>query len=174
MMLSGGAGRLVSLVAWVLLAGCSDPRLAELDRRLAALRDDPGAVPSFESLAIPESGVVEYRPSEKRSPFRPEAPDASPDASAGSPGVPRAGRHRERLEAYALDALDLVGTLTMRGESSALFREPGGRVRRLRVGHHLGRDHGRILSITSTSVLLVERVMVQGDWVQRHRELTLE
>lgn len=173
-MLPGESRRLFLFVACVLITGCSDPRLDELDRRLAALRDDPGAAPSFESPVIPEPDVVNYLPLEKRSPFRPRALDSAREASVDSSIMPRAGRQRDRLEAYALDALDLVGTLTVRGESSALFREPGGRVRRLRVGHHLGRDHGRILGITSTSVLLVELVMMQGTWVERHRELTLE
>lgn len=158
----------------VLIAGCSDPRLAELDRQLTALRNEPGPAPSFEPVVIPGHDGVDYRPVESRSPFQPRALDAAREVPVNSQVMPKADRQREPLEAYALSELTLVGTLTVSGEPSALIKEPGGQVRRLRVGNYLGLNHGRIVDITSSTVLLVELVVEQGSWVERNRQLSLD
>lgn len=174
MMTPGGVVHLFLLAACVLITGCSDPQLAELDRQLATMRNDPGPEPSFESPAIPDHEVVTYLPSGARSPFQPGTFDAVREVPVGSQVMPRADRQREPLEAYALGELDLVGILIVGSEPSALIKEPGGLVRRLRVGNYLGLDHGRIVGITSSSVLLVELVVEQGAWVERNRQLSLD
>lgn len=169
-----GVARLLLPIAGMLIAGCSDPRLGELDRQLAALRNDPGPLPSLELPGIPDHDVVNYLPSESRSPFQPRELDAPREVPADSLVMPRVDRQREPLEAYALSELDLVGTLTVGSQPSALVKEPGGQVHRLRIGNYLGLNHGRIVSITSSSILLVELVVEQGAWVERNRQLTLD
>lgn len=174
MTIFGRTMRLLLPAAGILIAGCSDPRLGELDRQLAALRNDPGPLPPLELPGIPGRDVVNYLPSESRSPFQPRELDAPREVPADSLVMPRVDRQREPLEAYALSELDLVGTLIVGSEPSALIKEPGGQVHRLRVGNYLGRNHGRIVSITSSSVLLVELIVEQGGWVERNRQLTLD
>lgn len=174
MTMPGRVMRLFLLAACLLITGCGDPRLAELDRQLASMRNDSGPEPSFESPAIPDHDAVNYLPSENRSPFQPRALDAAREVPANSQSMPRAGRQREPLEAFALGELDLVGTLIVGSEPSALIQEPGGQVRRLSIGNYLGLNHGRIVGITSSSVLLVELVVEQGAWVERNRQLTLD
>ena len=173
-MMPGGGRCLFLLAVWGGITACSDPQLAELDRQLAAMRNDPMPEASFEPPAIPDHDDVSYLPSESRSPFQPRALDTAREVSVGSRAMPRADRQREPLEAYALSELDLVGTLVVGSEPSALIREPGGLVRRLRVGNYLGLDHGRIISIESSSILLVEQVVEHGVWVERNRHLTLD
>lgn len=173
-MMPGRVVRLFSLAVCVLITGCSDPELAELDRQLIALRNEPGPAPSFEPPAIPEHHNVDYRYTESRSPFQPRALDAERDVPVNSQVMPSADRQREPLEAFALSELTLVGTLAVGGEPSALIKEPGGQVRRLKIGNYLGLNHGRIVDITSSTVLLVELVMEQGAWVERNRQLSLD
>lgn len=163
-----------ALFAVTLLAGCSDARLDALDQRLASLR----AKPSGELPALPET--PDYRPvtydlAGARSPFQPERP-ATDDASAnGNDLKPDPSRPREALERFTLDSLALVGTLAIDGRSSALVRDPEGKVHRVYAGMHIGTDYGRISTISDRDIHLVEIVSNgQGGWIERRRTLSLD
>ncbi len=163
-----GAGLLVTL------AGCADPQLGALDRELSTIRSDPGPTPSVELPDIPDYDPVPYDEADRRSPFTARLPDAE-QPPVGAEGLePDLARQREPLEAHGLDQLDLVGTLTRGGQPSALIRSPDGQVHRLRVGNYMGTDFGRIVSITSSSVQLIEVVPTgRGGWIERTTQLTL-
>lgn len=157
------------------LAGCADPQLSSLDRELAAIRANPGTPEPLALPQVPSYEATPYQQGDRRSPFRPQLPE--PEAApAGDTGVaPDTERPREPLEAYPLEELALVGVLTMGGQSNALVRAPDGEVHRLRIGRHMGRDHGRIVSITSSSLQLVELVPTGGGgWVERNTHIALD
>lgn len=160
-------------IAAMLLAGCGDPRLDALDQRLASLRERPsGQLPDLPET--PEYHPVTYDQAGARSPFLPEQPEAQTRDDKGDDLAPDLSRPREALERYPLDALDLVGTLTIDGRRSALIRDPQGEVHALQVGAHAGTDFGRIVQITTDAVTLVEIVSNgQGGWVERRRSLSL-
>ncbi|MFQ3786583.1 pilus assembly protein PilP [Halomonas sp. A29] len=164
----------VVLVA-LLLVGCADPQLGELDRRLADIRDNPGTPRVLEMPEVPSYEAVPYQASDRRSPFRAQLPEPEEAPAGSSDLTPDAERAREALEAYDLEALKLVGILTMSGQTHALVRAPGGEVHRLRTGSYLGRNHGRIVSITGSTVQLVELVPTGGGgWMERTTRMALE
>lgn len=158
----------------LLLTGCADPHMDELDRDLEALRVDPGSVDLPPLVDVPTITRVTYDQADLRSPFmarRPEA-DAAPTGSAEL--APDLSRPPEPLEAFVLESLELVGTLTVGGQQTALIRAPDGEVHRVSIGSYLGTDFGRIVSITARAVQLVEVVATgQGGWIERARQLTL-
>ncbi|WP_104205008.1 pilus assembly protein PilP [Billgrantia saliphila] len=159
----------------LLLGGCVDPELGELDRRLSDIRNDPGTPPPLEMPEVPRYETVPYRESDRRSPFRPELPEPEEGPTGNSDLAPDPERPREPLEAFELESLDLVGVLTMSGESHALIEAPDGQVHRLRTGNYLGRNHGRIVSIAGASIQLVELVSTGGGgWVERTTRMALE
>ncbi|MBZ9559418.1 MULTISPECIES: pilus assembly protein PilP [unclassified Modicisalibacter] len=160
-------------VVAALLAGCGDPHLEALDQRLASLRERPsGELPNLPET--PDYQPVTYDQAGSRSPFMPERPQAQTQADEGDDLAPDLSRPREALERYPLDALNLVGTLTIDGRHSALIRDPRGEVHAIRVGAHAGTDFGRIVQITNDAVTLVEIVSNgQGGWVERRRSLSL-
>ncbi|KAA0012089.1 pilus assembly protein PilP [Billgrantia pellis] len=159
----------------LLLSGCVDPELGELDRRLSDIRNDPGTPAPLEMPEVPQHEAMPYRESDRRSPFRPELPEPEEGPTGSSNLAPDPERPREPLEAFELASLDLVGVLTMSGESHALVKAPGGEVYRLRTGNYLGRNHGRIVSIADASIQLVELVSTGGGgWVERTAQMTLE
>ncbi|WP_111412920.1 pilus assembly protein PilP [Billgrantia lactosivorans] len=165
----------MALAAGLLLAGCADPRLGELDRRLNDIRANPGAPRVLEMPEIPSYAPVPYQASDRRSPFRPQLPEPEGAPAGDSDLAPDLEREREPLEAYDLDALRLVGILTMGGQTHALVRAPEGEVHRLRPGNYLGRNHGRIVSITGSTVQLVELVPTGGGgWTERTTHMALE
>ncbi|MDX5379336.1 MAG: pilus assembly protein PilP [Halomonas sp.] len=165
----------VTLTVGLLLVGCADPRLGELDRRLSDIRANPGAPRVLEMPEVPRYESVPYEASDHRSPFRPQLPEPEQAPAGDSDLTPDFERQREPLEAYDLEALSLVGILTMRGQTHALVREPEGEVHRLRTGNYLGRNHGRIVSITDSTVQLVELVPTGGGgWMERTTRMALE
>ncbi|MBB3190784.1 pilus assembly protein PilP [Halomonas cerina] len=159
----------------VALAGCSDANLDTLERELASLRADPGVDSLLPLPPLPDTPAVDYRFADERSPFQARLPEPEALPPGESDLEPDRSRPREPLEAFDLSALELVGTLSVGGQPSALVRAPDGTVHRLRVGDHLGSDFGRIVGITGRSVQLVEIVPTgRGDWVERSTRLTLD
>lgn len=159
----------------LLLAGCADPRLGELDSRLTDIRTNPGAPRVLEMPEVPSYESIPYQASDHRSPFRPQLPEPEEVPAGSSDLAPDLERSREPLEAFDLEALRLVGILTMGGQTHALVRAPEGEVYRLRTGNYLGRNHGRIVSITDSTVQLVELVPTGGGgWMERTTNLALE
>lgn len=163
----------VTAMALMAMSGCADPQLGALDRELAGIRSHPGPTPDVELPDIPNYDTVSYLESEQRSPFAPRQVDDQREAPVEGRLAPPVDRQREPLEAYDISELELVGTLTVGGQPSALIRSPEGQVHRLQTGNYLGADHGRIIGITESSILLVELVMQRGEWVERNRQITL-
>lgn len=157
----------------LLLSGCADPQLGTLDRELADIRSNPGPTPDVQLPDIPDYESVSYLALEQRSPFVPRQVVDQHGAPSGESLSPPVDREKEPLEAYDISELNLVGTLTVGGQSSALVQSPEGQVHRLRIGNYMGADYGRIVAITESSVLLVELVMERGEWVERNRQITL-
>lgn len=164
---------LLALVPW--LGACGEGETADLERRLDALRANPGDVTLTPLPPVPVYRSVDYRVADRRSPFQARQPE-SREWPMGNAGLaPDASRPREPLEAYDLEQLDLVGTLTVGGQASALIEAPDGNVHRLRVGDRLGTDHGRIVGIDEASVQLVEIVPTgRGGWIERSTQLSLD
>ncbi|QJQ95075.1 MULTISPECIES: pilus assembly protein PilP [Halomonadaceae] len=162
-----------SLLVILGMAGCADPDIAGLDRELDALRRNPGELVVPALPEVPSYQSLSYDQGDQRSPFISRLPADNP--AAVSDGLaPDLQRPREPLEEYSLEALTLVGILTVANQPSALIKAPGGQVHRLRIGNHLGADNGRIVAITHHSVQLVELVNdARGGWMERTQQLAL-
>ncbi|MCE3026776.1 pilus assembly protein PilP [Salinicola sp. DM10] len=160
----------LALAGIALLAGCSDAHLDALEQHLQTLRQKPeGKIAALPEM--PSYAVAAYHGSAMRSPFAPagQALEALPP-----PAEPREQRERQPLEAFALENLALVGTLSVGDTPSGLIRAPDGRLYRVFVGDYLGRDQGRVVKIARRSLSLVERVRdTQGAWRERTRQLNL-
>ncbi|MCK0713480.1 pilus assembly protein PilP [Chromohalobacter sarecensis] len=164
-------GLLAVLVGMVLLNGCRDAEMTALDAHLDALRQRPEG--NIESLPpAPVYRTAHYSQVQQRSPFSAERRTQEGTAASPQGNGPDRQRPREPLERFSLERLELVGTLTVGGQPSALIRAPDGNVYRLFEGHYLGTDFGRVTAIDDAGVELVERVRDGGGaWRQRQRTL---
>ncbi|CAM3389275.1 pilus assembly protein PilP [Halomonas lysinitropha] len=168
-------GALLALL--LTLGACRDANLPELERDLEAMRVDPGQVDLEPVPPMPTYTSVNYDYADERSPFQARLPEPEelPGGGADSGLSPDESRQKEPLEAYDLSELELVGTLTVEGQPSALIQAPDGKVHRLRIGNYMGSDFGRIIGITDSSVQLVEIVPTgRGGWTERGTRLTLD
>nr|WP_286009699.1 pilus assembly protein PilP [Salinicola sp. S1-1-2] len=153
------------------LGGCVDADLDALQAHLDALRSRPqGQISPLP--AMPDYRIAHYHQRDQRSPFMADQvlPEATPEPSP----PPDAGRPRQPLESFELDRLALVGTLALGGVTSGLVAAPDGRVRRIGVGDHLGRDRGRVVSVGRRALTLVETVPDgEGGWRERTQRLSM-
>lgn len=107
-------------------------------------------------------------------PFRPRKIEA-PRQAAGSGLQPDLNRPREPLEAYPLENLRMVGTLSQKREVYALVKTPDSNLFRVRKGNYLGQNFGVITEIDEASVKLKEIVQDSvGDWTERVSTLQLQ
>jgi type IV pilus assembly protein PilP len=160
------AGAALALIA---LAGCSSD-MDKLQAQVAEIKSRPGErieplpeIKPYESFA--------YNASNMRSPFVPSAPARSDVASAVRPDAKRA---REFLEQFPLDTMQMVGTLQLQGRNYGLVQGKDGLVHRVLPGNFMGQNDGRIVSITSTRISLIEIVPDGlGGYIERPAALAL-
>ena len=82
-------------------------------------------------------------------------------------------RRKEPLEAYPLDSMTMVGSVS-RGVPTALLRVDN-LLYQVKVGDHLGQNYGRISHIDETEVKLREIVQdAAGEWIEREAALQLQ
>ncbi len=115
-----------------------------------------------------------YNVTAKRSPFDPPV-EVTHQARLGDPKIqPDRNREREYLETFGIDSLTMVGTMRKSGTYWGLVRDGSGGINRVAVGNYLGRDHGKIVSVSPTQIDLMEIVSDGlGGWLQRPRTLKL-
>lgn len=83
-------------------------------------------------------------------------------------------RRREPLEAYPLDSMGMVGSLTRSGQPYALLRVDN-LLYQVKSGDYLGQNFGRVTKITETEITLREVVQdAAGEWIERTSTLQLQ
>ena len=170
----------IRIPAWLLavsilflLAACSErPQFDEINQKLAELRDKPRGqldpVPEF-----PEPRIARYTHGQARDPFTPEQTSVAPVTARVSELTPDTQRRRHPLERWQLNELSLRGVMRRSGEVRALILTPDQELVSVQVGDYMGQNHGRIVTISSQSIRLVELVHDhQAGWQEREQELS--
>jgi type IV pilus assembly protein PilP len=83
-------------------------------------------------------------------------------------------RRKEPLEAWPLDSMSMVGSVTKQGRPYALLRVDQ-LLHQVKVGDYLGQNYGRITRIGETEITLREIVQdAAGEWIERPATLQLQ
>ncbi|MCW5588964.1 MAG: pilus assembly protein PilP [Legionellales bacterium] len=160
------------LVLCGLLSACADHEHKDLKKYVNDTLARPGT--KIEPLPkMDDYQAHEYSSSSKRSPFQPPKPKVNDkNASEIRPDV---NRPKEELEQFSLDSMAMVGTFSQNNQTWALISAPNGTIYRVRAGNYLGKDYGKIQSIESKKMVIIETISDgQGGWIHRQRELKLE
>jgi type IV pilus assembly protein PilP len=160
------------MVVAVLLAGLSacSGDIDDLRKQIADIKAQPGARVDPLPPIKPYDAFV-YKASDLRSPFIQSAPARSDLANAVRPDSKRS---REFLEQFSLDTLKMVGTLELMGKNYGLVQGKDGLVHRVLPGNHMGQNDGRIVSITSNKIAVVEIIPDGlGGYIERPAALAL-
>src|SRR5699024_10523032 len=126
----------------LLLAGCMDEK-----QNLQAFVADVRSRPSPPSKPIPPMGKYipfTYVTNHPPPPFTRVVAVPVAVNAVGNTIKPDINRPRDPLEKFQLDALKMVGSMTVGGIKYALILAPDGVVYRPTVGDYAGRDYGKI------------------------------
>ena len=158
---------LVALAA-LTLAGCGRGT-ADLETWVAEVKARPA--PPLDPLPpLRTFPPVEYTADTLRDPF--SAPVGNRDAAGPRPDP---NRRKEALEAFPLDALQMVGTIGTGADTIALVLAPDKVTYRVRVNNYLGQSDGRVASVAPERIEIVELVSDgAGGWLERQASLALD
>ena len=162
---------LTALVAALALAGCARG-LGELEQRVEEIKARKGA--PLEPLPVMKTfETFEYTAQGMRDPFSPSAEEQVVGVASGP--RPDVNRPREELENFPLDALDMVGTLGLGSDQTGLIKDPDGVIHQVRADNYMGKNFGRITSISESQIELVELIPNGvGGWIERQASISLD
>lgn len=114
-----------------------------------------------------------YDAQEIRDPFKPVV-DIEVFSGPYRGPRPDENRPREPLEEYSLDSLRMVGTLAQKESEWILVKDPDGLLHRVSIGHYMGKNYGKVISISEEEVLLLELTSdKKGGWEERDASIAL-
>jgi type IV pilus assembly protein PilP len=171
--------QLAMTVAALLLAACGASSESELRQWMTEQKSQtrPRIAPISEPKQfIPESygQVATIEPFSSQKLTQALKRDSTQAAANGALIAPELARRREALEAFPLDAMTLVGSMTQTGQPVALVKVEN-LLYQVRLGNYLGQNYGRVGKIAETEVTLREIVQdATGEWIERTATLQLQ
>ena len=163
------------VIATIGLTGCDGSEHADLQAELRELtKDAKGRVPALPAVKAYEP--VPYAVFDMVDPFGPDKIKLlnPPRTEGGQTRGPDTERPKEPLEAFPLESLKMVGTLTRDQKTWALVRADQG-LFRVRLGNYLGQNFGVITKISDGEISLKELIQDgTGDWSERVSSLLLQ
>jgi len=168
--------RLLILACVALLAGCEGEKYGDLRRELNDMTKDlRGRVDPLPQVRPYEP--VPYQAENEVDPFRPDRIEVAAAAGTGlaaSGKQPDLDRPKEPLEAFPLESIQMVGSLTQGAETHGLVKA-GPNLYRVRKGNYMGQNFGVITGIDEVQISLKELIQEgSGEWIERASALQLQ
>lgn len=168
--------RMLSVALMIGLAGCvGDNQFTDLRAQMDEIKKRPkGNIeppPEFKAYTS-----FAYSAAALRSPFSPpmevELMESTEQKAAVKPDF---DRPREALEEFGIDSLSMVGTLNKPDNVLfALVQDTGNGLHRVAVGSYMGRNHGKVITVTPQKIDVIEIVSDgQDGWIERPRTIAL-
>lgn len=165
---------IIGLTLMVSLVGCkanddSIPQFIAQAHQQAEAKVEPL---SEQSEFVAEAFVM----TSARIPFlrpRPELGQPSDDLNQAC-WQPELRSYRAPLESFPLEQLSMRGVMGDNNQLWALVYTPDGKLAKVREGHYLGLNHGKILKVSQKGVD-IEEILPDGEgcWLKRPMKLTL-
>lgn len=162
--------RLLIVVFIGLLAACTPEEGDDLDQFIAT------AANNMSKTVPPLPEVLPYTPLQYNVDGVLDDPFRARKAVAGGSLQPNTDRPREPLEAFPLESLAYVGSMSKRSAKYALIKTPEEALQQVRVGNYLGPNFGLITAINESAINIREVVQddATGDWVERDASINLQ
>lgn len=115
-----------------------------------------------------------YQDQGRRDPFTPPESESEQAEAIVDNGIrPDPNRRKEELEAYALDALRMVGTLEQDAQTWGLVKTDDGTIHRVAAGNYMGLNDGKITRISEDKIELIELVPTGGGFQEKEAAVAL-
>lgn len=159
----------------MLLSGCGGD-IEELKQWMEQQRKE--VKPTVAPLLPPKKFLPQpYESAAGVDPFSPQKLSVAIKQEAAQPNsllTAEISRRKEPLEAFPLDSMAMVGSMTREGKRFALLRVDN-LYYNVKAGDYLGQNFGRITKITETDITLREVVQdAAGEWIERLSTLQLQ
>lgn len=166
---------LIPVAATMALAGCGSD-IDELRQWMEQQRKE--AKPTVTPLLPPKKFLPQpYESAAGVDPFSAQKLSVAIKQEASQPNsllTAEINRRKEPLEAYPLDNMSMVGSLTRDNRRYALLRVDN-LLYQVKAGDYLGQNFGRIIKISETEITLREVVQdAAGEWIERTSTLQLQ
>jgi type IV pilus assembly protein PilP len=167
--------KLLFAAAALALAACAGDEHSDLKQELAlATKDFRGRVEPLPQVKPYEP--VPYTSEGQVDPFRTERIEVA-SSGRSSAGQAKLAEHEKRvkepLEAFPLESIQMLGTITQNRETFALVKA-GPNLYRVHKGNYMGQNFGVITGIDEAQIKLKELVQDgTGEWVERASALQL-
>lgn len=126
------------------------------------------------NFVLPTMTLCQYNAAHLRDPFQPFVVGSAIHALPHPVDKAYPNRVRELLEAYSLDAFQMVGTIQYQGNFFALLREKTGKIHRASVGQYIGQNAGKIIEVSQDAIKIQEWVLdSKGNWREHTAHLYL-
>ncbi len=160
------------ITSLLVLSGCVSNDMSDLQayvkKTKATYKGKVEALPEF--ITTPPYA---YNAQDIRDPFKPVV-DIEVFSGPYRGPRPDENRPREPLEDFSLDSLRMVGTLAQKESEWILIKDPGGLLHRVSIGHHIGKNYGKVIAINEEKVLLMELISDRnGGWEERESSIAL-
>ncbi len=157
------------------LAGCSDEQ-GELTQWMEQQKRE--VKPSVQPLSAPKKfNPQAYTQLASVEPFSTQKLSVALKQEARQPNsllAAEINRRKEPLEAYPLDSMSMVGSVSKSGRPYALLRVDN-LLYQVKQGDYLGQNYGKITKISETDLSLREIVQdAAGEWIERTSALQLQ
>ncbi len=160
----------IAVIVTVLVA-CSGGEGDDLDKFMANAANDMGKAVE----PLPE--VLPYTPLQYNAdgilsdPFK-----ARKAVGKASSMQPNTNRPKEALEAFPLESLKYVGSLSKNKLTYALIKTPDNTVQQIKKGNYVGPNFGLVTQINEDEIVVKEIVQddLTGDWVERNASINLQ
>ena len=154
-----------------LLAACTGNKGDDLDKFMATAANDmsKGVEP------LPE--VLPYSPIQYNADGTLSDPFKARKASNKSGSLqPNTNRPKEALEAYPLESLKYVGSMSKNKLSYALIKTPDNTIQQVKIGNYVGPNFGLVTQINESTIEIKEIIQddLTGDWVERNSSINLQ
>ncbi len=162
--------RLLVPIAFAVLASCS----SEIEELKSFVRDSEKGLPRRIDPLPPVKPFepFTYEGFDLPDPFKPRKL-APPKEGGGGGLAPDLNRRKEPLEAFPLEQLKMVGTLSQGKDTYAIVRADK-TLYRVKKGNYMGQNFGLITDVTESEIKLKEIVQDSaGDWAERQSILPL-
>lgn len=166
--------RYLVLLSVLLLSGCFDD-VTDLHAHIDKVkRQTPNKIDPIPPLT--EFNHFDYSAFALRSPFVAPKPEAIQEKMQQMSDClhPDPRRRKQPLEKYALESLNMSGTLGEEGIIWALVEASDSTLHRVSIGSYLGLYNGRITSVEQEEIIIVELIPDgAGCWVERETTISM-
>ena len=155
----------------VILGACNGNKGDDLDKFMATAANDMGK--GVEPL--PE--VLPYSPLQFNADGTLSDPFKARKASNKSGSLqPNTNRPKEALEAYPLESLKYVGSMSKNKLQYALVKTPDNTIQQVKTGNYIGPNFGLVTQINDSTIEIKEIIQddLTGDWVERNSSINLQ